>query len=448
MITKVYKIEEKKIKKEVQKEVEYYEQEYVEVAGEKGYCGRCGTYYKYGDNRRNPDKCPNCVCIDCGTSIMSRKRTISGYAHSTVDRCYSCWYKWYHHTSYGPINRGYEISYSHKYPTPPTKELKRIPKKKLISETIEETIGKSVEYNPTPIQYSEKNKMIEDSMILGNELKDDFHFTDSNVKEDKAWFNCESNKDAINKYHKNNDLKKLSLIKINNLDQIPYSEVIVDEKQVLEEYNDVVGFYPNVPAYIQGFPLNMYNNKRRNIVNIDRVIDIYVNLAIDSRHSINQYFNRGIAIYSFIDYLVNQGIKINLKLLDGTFIDGESLIIKYDSIILKKIDEEKETNKKEITEQNNNLNYLYNVLTDISYYRVLLINRKATLLKDNKISSKWKDGFGFCIKNGILRQMLEIDDDTIIIGNVREHNVDGNDKNKDFIHLMNSIKIYNDIEII
>lgn len=441
MVTKVYRIREKKVQKEVQKEVEFYEQKYVEVLGEKGYCGRCGTYYNYGDNPRDPDKCPKCVCIDCGTSIMSRKRTISGYAHSTVDRCYACWYKWYHHTFFGPSGRGYEISYLHRYPTKPTMELKRIPKKKMISETIEETIDEQVIYNPHMIQYSKQNKIVDDLLILDSEFKDTFYYTDSAINEDKDWFNCTSNIDAISKYQKINDFEKISLVEINSLDQVPYNEIIVDEKQVLEEFLDVVGFYPNVPAYIQGLPLNMYNNKRRNIVNIDKVINIYVNLAIDSKYTANLYYNRGIIVYSLISYLMKQDIKINLILLDGTFIDGETLILKNDSIVLKKNE-----NKKEIDKQNTLLNYLFNILTDISYYRVLLINKKSTLLNSSKISERWKDGFGFCIKNSILRKILKIDDDTIVIGNIKEHNIGGYDINEDFINLMTSINIYSGTE--
>ena len=95
MITKVFEtVKINRTKIEMQETVRY-EKKRVTKEGKKGYCARCNTYYNYGDNKRDPTKCPRCVCKDCGTSIMYRKRIVYGYTHSTVDRCYSCWSLWY-----------------------------------------------------------------------------------------------------------------------------------------------------------------------------------------------------------------------------------------------------------------------------------------------------------------------------------------------------------------
>ena len=85
----------------------------------------------------------------------------------------------------------------------------------------------------------------------------------------------------------------------------------------------------------------MYNNKRKNIVNTDKVVTVYVNLAVDSKCDFGHYKNRGIIIYNFIEYLIEQkniekGYKVNLKLVDATFVEGETIIQKFEEIIFKK----------------------------------------------------------------------------------------------------------------
>ena len=89
---------------------------------------------------------------------------------------------------------------------------------------------------------------------------------DKVISKDQNWFNASSFKNAISRVRAVKSNKDREKVKIFNLGPVPYNEVIVDEKQELEEFVDVVGFYPNVPAFIQGHPLNMYNNKKKKIV--------------------------------------------------------------------------------------------------------------------------------------------------------------------------------------
>ena len=264
------------------------------------------------------------------------------------------------------------------------------------------------------------------------------------IKNDCQWFNIDSYQSAIQKITSIRRSKNREKVQIYNLGPIPYNEFIVDEKQTLEEFVDVVGFYPNVPAFIQGHPLNMYNNKRKNIVNIDQVVTIYCNLALDSKADYGHYRNRGVIIYNLIEYLIDNNYKVKLKLLDASFIDGETIVQEFQPLVLNNIDLKNSDVYKLKDEQRKIMSYLYNLLTSLSFYRVLLLENKAHIIKNSKLKEQWFDGFGYCIKNSDLKNILEINDE-IIIGNPFEHGVNGLFLDDDFSNLMDSIGVKNSI---
>ena len=198
---------------------------------------------------------------------------------------------------------------------------------------------------------------------------------------------------------------------IASLGPIEFNEMIVGEKQYLEEFLSVVGFYPNVPAYIQGHPLNMYNNKRKYNPDIEKSINIYFCATMDSKDSFNQYFNRGMICYNLIEYLVNvELVKVNLKFIDISFIPGETLI--------QSIDFDELTNCEE-------LKVVHNFLTSCSVLRVMMLEEKAALISEGKLNTTWIPGFGYPIDIDSIKKLLNLHDNDIILGSPNEMRITG-----------------------
>lgn len=394
-------------------------------------------------------------CLHCGDKLRDSMWTFS---KSGKYLCPSCWYNRTTASQREEYRRQAQRmssgGYSYKTITERVQKTRSIIKEKEIE--VEEPITK---YGtrlllPIDIEYKEDNKLIKHvvpfsfSMSNTEMIVKPKYFHDDIIRKEQDWFHTLSYTNAISKLSEIKHGKDVERVKIFSLGPIPYNEIIVDEKQVLEEFVDVVGFYPNVPAFIQGHPLNMYNNKRKNIVNIDKVITIYCNLAIDSKADYGHYKNRGVILYSLIDHLINDDIKVNLKLLDATFIDGESVIQEFEPQVYKKLDLKDPDIYKLKDEQDQQLSFLYNILTSISFYRVIMLENKANIINSTKLNNKWFDGFGYCIKNKDLRKILNINDDTILIGNPFEHGISGLFMDDDFANLMESIGLYQEAESI
>jgi hypothetical protein len=338
----------------------------------------------------------------------------------------------------------------------------RVAKKRIVSvdreveveETIEEKGFRVV--NPIDIPFKESFKLLKNSFDLDfflNEYKhilNDKFITEQKLQEDKTWFNTSSLEKTLIKLREFKPLKEMEKIKIFRLAGIVPKESIIDEKQILVEFNDIVGFYPNVPAYIQGHPLNMYNNRRSNVLTIEKVVDIYVNLAIDSRADFGHYRNRGVIIFNMLYFLLysqdTENTKINLHLIDGSYIEGESIIQEFSPILLKK----RAKLNSETDDKNNNeiikLSQVYNILTSLSFYRLLLINHKTQLIQKEHLSEAWQKGYGYCMSNQAIKKILNLEQSTILIGNPFEHKINGLFMDDDYLNTMDSLGIETEVE--
>ena len=392
-------------------------------------------------------------CLHCGVKLRD---SMWIYSKSGKYLCPDCWYR---RTTSVQRDRYRQQAqkmstggYSYKTITENVKKTRVIDKTKEIE--VEEPITKNgiKLVWPIDIDYKANNKIISSTFSIfdnGNvskALQKSDYFKDDVINQDPSWYQTTSYKNAVSKLKEIKHDKDYQRVKIFNLGPIPFSEVIVDEKQVLEEFVDVVGFYPNVPAFIQGHPLNMYNNKRKNIVNIDRIITIYCNLTFDSKCDFGHYKNRGIILFSLIEHLMSNDFKVNLKLLEASFIDGETIIQEFEPKLYKKLDVKHPDIFRLKEEQELELNILYNMLTSPSFYRVLMLENKVNIIKNQKLNDKWFDGLGFCLKSSDLRKILNISDDMIVIGNPFEHGINGLFLDDDFLNFMDSIGVSSDIE--
>ena len=422
----------KKIEKErkIKKNIEVYEDMQIEQPQEKGYCGRCRNAYKYGDNTKQPDKCPRCICISCKTTIMERKRFA---AHGTsITRCYKDWYEYTYNKRYVGSTRGYEITYDHiipKFSPPITKKvltgLKEVEVSEVYTETIEvdEPIS-IIENKPIDVEnipYDNNHNIIHNHFFsytdFINRYKSltNYFFKDDDIANYDSWYGAKSHDHILEVLTQDNVKNEYEIA---SLGPIEFNEMIVGEKQYLEEFLSVVGFYPNVPAYIQGHPLNMYNNKRKYNPDIEKSINIYFCATMDSKDSYNQYFNRGMICYSLIEYLVNiELVKVNLKFIDISFITGETCI--------QSIDFDELTNCEE-------LKVVRNFLTSCSVLRVMMLEEKAALISEGKLNTTWIPGFGYPIDIDSIKKLLNLHDNDIILGSPNEMRITGLNLEEDF----------------
>ena len=321
-------------------------------------------------------------------------------------------------------------------------------------ETIEEN-GFRVVY-PNDIRFDQSFKVLKYSLDLSSFLHEHKHIlndkfiTEKKLLEDKTWFNTSSLEKTLINVRQSKPLKEMEKIKIFRLAGIEPQQAIIDEKQVLVEFNDIVGFYPNVPAYIQGHPLNMYNNRRSHVLTIEKVLDIYVNLAIDSRADFGHYRNRGVIIYSIIYYLLYRQedieTKINLHLLDATYVNGEAVIQEFSPILFKRRPKfESEFNGND-NHENLMHSLIYNTLTSLSFYRLLMINQKSLFIQKENLSETWQKGFGYCMSNETIKKVLNLEPSTIVIGSPFEHKINGLFMDDDYLNTMDSLGIETEVE--
>lgn len=437
MITKIFKSykynETKKTLKTI-KDFKYEEETYFEIVtkSERVYQPPTGVSH----------------CLHCGERLRD---TMWVFGKSGKYLCKDCWYnrttsyqkEKYREQAQKMSSGGYSYNTTEER-VPKTRKIKKEFEKEIEIEELVTLEGFKVVW-PTDINHPKNNK----PQIFNIELNKYFnsaidllspnHINDESIIKDELWYGASSFKNAISKANKQLNNKNLQRVKIFNLDNIPFEEVIVEEKQVLEEFVDIVGFYPNVPAYIQGHPLNMYNNKRINVRTIDEVVTIYCNLAIDARCDYNHYKNRGIIIFSLIEYLLNNNNKnyrVNLKLVDATFIEGQTIVLEFNEHTFKKLDFKDPNIIEKKEKQERELNYLYNMLTSLSFYRVLILDKKWEIIQDNKLDYNWHEGLGYCLKNKDLIDILSLKDEVLVFGDPFEHGINGLFLDDDFENAM------------
>jgi hypothetical protein len=405
-----------------------------------------------------PTEVTHCLRPSCGNALYD-SMWIGRAGKSGKFLCKSCWYSISESEREKYRKKAQELSQggsSYRIITDRIKKTRTvsIDREIEIEDTIEEK-GFRLVY-PKEITFNQSSKLLKDSINLTTFLSEHTHtlndqfITEAKLQEDRSWFNTSSLEKAlftIRQFKKKHEMEK---IKIFRLAGIEAKQTIIDEKQVLEEFNDIVGFYPNVPAYIQGHPLNMYNNRRTNILTIDNVLDIYVNLALDSRADFGHYRNRGVIIYSLIDYLLNvqQNIeyKINLHLLDASYIEGEAIILEFSPILLKRKPKFLSYNDEAYQDENHKFSQIYNTLTSLPFYRLLMINYKSKFIQKEKLRETWQKGYGYCMSNESIKKVLNLDNSTLLIGSPFEHKINGYFMDDDYLNTMDSLGIETEVE--
>ena len=411
MIKKVYISNKKTITKKVEKDVPRIIKE---------------TYTKQVPHSRSKWNGPSSSgkCLRCGVTLVNSMWVYQDKSNKFL--CKRCWYSISmkeREEFYQRATHGYFSSETY-YTTETLTREKTIYEKKLVDEEI--TINEEKIVNPINIEYKTGNKIYWNKLDINYIVPRTFtFFSNEEIKNDENWYGVDTLDFIWKRLHYNR--KKDSKIKMFSLNEIPYNEEIISEEQKLIEFCDVVGFYPNVPAYIQGYPLNMYNNIRRNEVTVSKNVNICVNLSIDSKFDFMIYENRGIIIINLFDFLREQDIKVSFHLIDASFIDGETiiqeLVLPYDYIV-------------------ENYDFAYNLLTSICFYRIVMAEHKRNFIRKNNLSIEWDNGLGYCLPNNKLRDILNLKNKDILIGNPEEHGINGLYRDDDYANCMSSLGLY------
>lgn len=192
------------------------------------------------------------------------------------------------------------------------------------------------------------------------------------------------------------------------------------------QYNDYIGYTPDVKAYLEGNPLSMFNKKSRT----RKKIDIYMNTSYNASTSVNAIYNRGAIILSIITILETLGYSVDLHLLEMC---TKYQQVHFSEFILKQENERINPQK------------LYFPLCHPSWVRRL----NFRLIEETKeANSAWQKDYGFSSNILTIKKIIETKPNDIIIPTIQELNIEGNDIIEDANSLFDYINNQTDKEFV
>ena len=191
---------------------------------------------------------------------------------------------------------------------------------------------------------------------------------------------------------------------------------LVDLKLKLEKYikmskknnrqfNDYVGYVPDVKSYLEGSPLSMLNKVNQ----VRKKIDVYVNTSYYGGTSKEAIFNRGAIVLTLVEILESLGYSVDLHLFEMSRVGDE---IHFSDFILKT-----ETERM-------NIQKLYFPLCHPSWIRRLNF-RLIEVTPD--ITRGWANGYGRPSDLDEMKKIIDLNKNDIIIPTIDELNINGYD---------------------
>lgn len=86
-------------------------------------------------------------------------------------------------------------------------------------------------------------------------------------------------------------------------------------------FNDIVGFQPDVPTFLKGVPTSMINTKPNRVS--QKILNICYNVSVSCGVSHSQIKKAGIIYAKMLDILEKRGYRCNLYILSATAYNGE-----------------------------------------------------------------------------------------------------------------------------
>lgn len=196
-------------------------------------------------------------------------------------------------------------------------------------------------------------------------------------------------------YH--DDFEKLVQLKLK------LEKYIKMSKKRNKQFNDYIGFAPDVKAYLEGNPLSMLNKKSE----ARKKVNVYMNTSFYGNTSKEAIFNRGAIVLSMIEILENMGFSVDLHLFEMSTVDT---MMHFSDFILKAENERM------------NIQKLYFPLCHPSWIRRLNF-RLIEATPD--ITSSWSNGYGRPSDLSTMKKVIDLDKNDIIIPTIEELNIRG-----------------------
>ena len=196
-------------------------------------------------------------------------------------------------------------------------------------------------------------------------------------------------------YHE--DFEKLVQLKLK------LEKYIKMSKKRNKQFNDYIGFAPDVKAYLEGNPLSMLNKKSE----ARKKVNVYMNTSFYGNTSKEAIFNRGAIVLSMIEILENMGFSVDLHLFEMSTVDT---MMHFSDFVLKSENERM------------NIQKLYFPLCHPSWIRRL--NFRLIEVTPN-ITSSWSNGYGRPSDLSTMKKVIDLDKNDIIIPTIEELNIRG-----------------------
>lgn len=194
-----------------------------------------------------------------------------------------------------------------------------------------------------------------------------------------------------------------------------------------KQYNDYIGYVPDVKAYLEGNPLSMLNksNPQR------KKIDIYMNTSFYGNTSSSAIFNRGAIVLTLVEILENLGYSVDFHLFEMSTVSEQ---MHFSEFILKQETERLNPQK------------LYFPLCHPSWIRRL----NFRLIEETKDATNygWASGYGRPSDIMTIREIIEPKSNDIIIPTIDELNIYGNDIIDDANNLFDYVNQSSDKEFV
>ena len=183
---------------------------------------------------------------------------------------------------------------------------------------------------------------------------------------------------------------------------------------------DVIGYAPNVPAYLMGLPKNMYNISKTS-KQPKKSIKIYYNISSLGFVSPEQMRNRGICALTLIKELEQKGYNVSLHLFAASYCNGQVIYTQWN-----------------LKDEGQALNYrsLYFPMVNPSFLRRLHFRLREVT---PGLDEEWVDGYGRTCDFQFSKDIINCDKTGIVINQPDEHNIHGNDIVKDYENFRKSI---------
>lgn len=210
-----------------------------------------------------------------------------------------------------------------------------------------------------------------------------------NLINDDLWNKTKSFEEAVQlcRYGYHEDFDKLLRLK-----DILERHLTVTTKNY-RQFNDFVGFAPDVKAYLEGSPLSMFNRVRpkRN------KLSIYYNCANMGGVSVSQIFNRGAITLALVETLEKMRFNVDLNVFSMSEKQDE---IHYAKFLLKKENERL------------NIKKLYFPMCHPAFFRRLIFRLREETFG---VQQDWSQGYGSTCGEELITDIIGLEKNDIVI---------------------------------